>query len=151
VPERNGPDRYRGLPVHVWLLCAPALAVGVAGCGGSHAAPTVKVKVTSAPRAAASACGKLKDYWQYASGQQIGVAGKVRPVPSGSWHAKVKLKRCLGTAYRSFSKQRATLGVHGTFGVTLGPLPSGYYELRAEVVTAAGHTNSRRVFFHVAG
>ena len=151
VPERNAPERYGGLPVHVWLLCAPAAALGLVGCGGSHGLPAIKVKVTPAPRTAASACGKLKNYWQYAAGQRIGVAGKVRPEPSGRWHIKFKLKRCQGTAYGTFSKQRATLGAHGTFGVTLGPLPSGYYELRAELVSTTSRTVSRRVFFHVAG
>jgi len=151
VPERNAPERYRGLPVHVWLVCAPALAVGVAACGGSQrAATTVKVKLTRAPRSPAFACGKRKDFWQYAAQEPVGVAGKVRPSPAGRWHAKVKVKRCTGSAFQEFRKLRATLGGHGTFGVTFTGLPSGYYELRAEVTTAAGRTDSRRVFFHVA-
>jgi hypothetical protein len=144
------PERKRGVPVNVWLLCAPALALASAGCGGGHPATAVRLVLTSAPRAVASACGKQKSFLQYPARQQIGAAGTVTPTPSGTWRAKVKVKRCLGTAYNRFIKLRATTGVNGSFGASIGPLPPGYYQVRAEVRTTAGLTDSARIYFHVA-
>jgi hypothetical protein len=145
------PERKRGLPVNVWLLCAPAVVVAVGGCGGSSAAATaVQLTLSSAPKATATACGAHKSYAQYAAREPIAVAGTVTPDPSGNWHAKVKLKRCTGSEFRTFSKLRATSGARGLFGAALGQLPAGYYVLRAEVTTAAGRTRSAKVYLHVA-
>ena len=148
------PERKRRLPVNVWLVCAPALAVSSAACGGSGGGaspPSAALQLTQAPRAAAYVCGKHKSFLQYSRRQQIGVAGSVRPLPGAAWHAKVKLKRCVGSAFETFGKQRATIGAGGSFGLTLGPLPPGYYEARGEVFTSSGRTDSTRVYFHVAG
>jgi hypothetical protein len=146
------PERKHFLPVNVWLLCAPAVAVVAAACGGSSspAVSAVQLTLTSAPKALVTACGAHKPYAQYAARQPIAVAGTVTPNPGGNWHAKLKLKRCAGSEFREFSKSRATTGTNGSFGATLGTLPAGYYVLRAEVTTLSGRIRSGKMYFHVA-
>jgi len=76
--------------------------------------------------------------------------GTVRPVPSGRWKVKVKLKVCRGTAFQVLSSVTAVKDKHrGTFTGKFTALAPGHYFARASLYVA-GRRTARSDKRHVA-
>jgi len=140
------------------------LAVGVGaallgGCGGgaakttgttTPAGPVVVLNLKGGGNVQASACGSTHHYATYRAGTSVEFDGTVRPVPSGRWKVKVKVKVCRGTAFQELSGVTAIEDKHrGSFSGTLPALAPGHYFARASLYLA-GRRTSRSDKRHVA-
>jgi hypothetical protein len=110
--------------------------------GGKHKAPAPTPKPAGASSitfaikgggdASVDACGAIHHYRTYAVGSQVRFAGTVRPIPSGRWKVKLKIKVCAGGSFAPFAKFDALRDKHrGTFSGSFAAPPAGAYSVRA--------------------
>jgi hypothetical protein len=84
-----------------------------------------------------SACGEQRHYRTYATRSTIKFSGAVRPIPSGTWKVKLKIKVCRGGSFVEYLKFDASRDRHhGTFSGTFRAPAPGDYEVRGEFYLA---------------
>jgi len=82
----------------------------------------------------ARACGAAHHFRTYATGAPVRVTGTVRPIPTGSWKVKIKIKVCHGGSFGDFIRLDASRDKHhGTFSGSFPAPAPGDYEARAEL------------------
>ena len=121
-----------------------AAVVLLAGCGssatkhaGAHASGSgfrVTLNLKSGTAATAADCGAPHHFTRYRSDSRIEFAGTVRPIPTGRWKVKLKIKRCSAGSTAFETKVDATRDKHsGAFSGTLPKLAPGAYFARASL------------------
>jgi len=127
--------------------------------GGKHKAPAPTPKPAGASSitfaikgggdASVDACGAMHHYRTYAVGSQVRFAGTVRPIPSGRWKVKLKIKVCAGGSFAPYAKFDALRDKHrGTFSGSFAAPPAGLYSVRA-VLYINGSSSGDSLKHHV--
>ena len=99
--------------------------------------------------ASVDACGAMHHYRTYAVGSQVRFAGTVRPIPSGRWKVKLKIKVCAGGSFAPYAKFDALRDKHrGTFSGSFAAPPAGLYSVRA-VLYINGSSSGDSLKHHV--
>lgn len=137
--KHSRPGRSRSAAVTTTAAHSPAPASKRPAGGGGGASQasgptTVTLVLHGGGNAAIPACGAEHHYRTYARGTPVVFSGTVRPVPSGTWKVKLKIKVCSGGSFGDFVKIDATRDKHhGTFTGSFPAPATGLYEARAEL------------------
>jgi hypothetical protein len=128
---------FRRLPA---ALLAGGVLLFTATAIGATTAPSITFLLHGGTNQNFAAChDPLHHYQAYKIGTRIQMDGYITPEPTGTWHAKIKIKKCkLGRFVTIWARDEVG---HGTVvnGVTEGhfqgvykPLTTGLYRAKAE-------------------
>lgn len=129
-------------------VAALAVVVTLAGCGGGDApkpapkprATRVTLDLKGGTNEAAAACGTTHHFAVLSAAKPVRFGGDVKPVPSGRWKVKLKVKVCRAGSFQDLTKVEASRDKstgHYSGSFTVGP---GRYFARASL-----YVNGKRV------